>query len=540
MGTIKLNLCFVQESFQVGDLSTNVSKILDSIKQFADADVIITPEFSLCGYPPEDLVAYPEFILACKKALEQLQSELAKLNNENLHVIVSLPQLIKEEIFNTAVVLNLDKVVALHLKNNLPNYGVFDEKRYFAAGNDIATFKVKDNVIALAVCHDIWVNDYKDKLKKINPDLLIAVNASPFYLQVEKDRLVHTTKISKDICDVAYVNMCGAQDEHIFDGGSHYVQNGKAIFQLPQFTQVSSMVTNDYHKTSLSTIEQITKALILGIKSYVTNSSAKRVFVGVSGGIDSAVVLALAQQALGSENVTAVSLPSKITSQMSNDDAKQLADNLNIEYLLIEINDIFTTTLTNLENKLARKLNEVAFENLQSRIRSNILMALANDASGLVLTTGNKSEMATGYATLYGDMAGAFDVLKDINKQRVYELANYLNQETEVIPKRIIEREPTAELQENQFDSDSLPDYSILDKLLEEIVEDLNGPNKLLDKFKRDDILRFVDLLEASEFKRRQAPIGPTITKRAFGKSWRMPVSNKFSFKPYLDEEHNK
>ena len=537
LGTKSGNLAIrvAQVPFIVGDLDGNVERIVGLAKGSADVDMLVTPELSICGYPPEDLMAYEEFVMACSTAASKTAEKIAALNLERLHVTIGFPKLIDGKVCNVAQVINNGNVVASHIKNHLPNYGVFDEKRYFKPGSDIGQFTLKGNKIALAICHDIWVDGFAARIRKLGVDLLVVMNASPFYLGVQAEREAATTKISSAGCDVVYVNMVGAQDEHVFDGGSHYASHGKVAQRLPFCASQAELLSGEGEVCGLpGEIEQVEMALECCVRSYVDASLANSVFVGVSGGIDSAVVLCVAAKALGADKVAAVAMPSRYSSKISSDDAKRLADNLGVTFMEIPIESALKAILESLENSLGRSLAPVAVENIQSRIRGMFLMALANDAEGLVLTTGNKSEMSTGYATLYGDMAGAFDVLKDLSKKRVYELAAHINKNGEVIPERIIKRPPTAELRENQLDSDSLPEYDRLDAILVRVVENLQSPAEVAMELGADDTLLFTKLLEKSEFKRRQAPIGPTVTKRAFGKSWRMPVCNRFSFTRYI------
>lgn len=527
-------ICLAQLGSQVGDLDGNRARILAAAAAAGDADLLLTPEFGICGYPPEDLIAYPDFLAACASSLEELAAQLARQAKPGLHVVVGLPWREGAHNLNRAVVLNDGKVVAHHDKIFLPNHGVFDEKRHFRPGERIGCFELKGAKVALAICHDIWIDAFATRLEEEGADVLAVINASPFYLGVQEDRERHTLRLSEICPTVAYVNLVGAQDEHVYDGGSHVASAGKLVQRLADFEpEVAACSAAAGVAARLAEIEQVERALVVAVKAYCERARAAHVFVGVSGGIDSAVVLCVAAAALGASNVTAVLLPSQITSAMSCEDARELASNLGVACKEIPIKDAVACHLGLLAKTLGRDPAAVAVENLQSRIRGTLLMALANDAGGLVLTTGNKSEMATGYATLYGDMAGAFDVLKDLSKTRVYQLARHYNRATEVIPRRIIERPPTAELAEGQLDSDSLPDYELLDGILEDVVERLASPQKLAATGKAGaEVYRFVELLERSEFKRRQAPIGPNITRRAFGKSWRMPVSNEFSFLP--------
>ena len=536
-----IRVALAQMCCLVGDLTGNVRRLVTTAKAVsANTDLLLTPELCVCGYPPEDLLAYDDFIVACEKAVASTIKQVTDHAGPNFHMTLSFPKQLDGQLYNVVQVVNQGRVVAEHRKIHLPNYGVFDEKRYFAEGTELTTFKLQDCKVALAICHDIWAEDFLDRVKVAAPNLLAVVNASPFYLDMQQQRERITTRLSETGCAVAYVNHVGAQDEHIFDGGSHYAQAGTVVSRLPMFEESTAIVPDGMGVTALpDEISQIAQALTLGVKAYVDAADGRPVFVGVSGGIDSAVVLCVAVAALGSADVIAVLMPTPITASISIEDGMQLANNLGVKPLNLPITDIYTTNVDQLRSVLGREPSSVALENLQSRIRGTMLMALANDAGGLVLTTGNKNEMATGYATLYGDMAGAFDVLKDVSKQRVYALARHWNKGQEIIPARILSRPPTAELREGQLDSDSLPDYAKLDLMLERIVEGLENPKEVARDLGGPDTLRFTELLERNEFKRRQAPIGPTITHRAFGKGWRMPIANRFSFTEFNSDDQS-
>lgn len=532
-----LNVLVAQEPFPVGDLDGNADRIVGlAASSPGDTDLLLTPELCVCGYPPEDLVSYDEFVRACSVAAGEVRDRVAGLGRDRLHVSVGLPRFVGGRLCNVVQVVSRGKVVAEHAKNHLPNYGVFDEKRHFEPGTEIGTLEIRGKRVALAVCHDIWVEGFRERLRELSPDLVAVHNASPFYLGVQAEREALTSAMSSGGADVVYVNTVGAQDEHVYDGGSHLARGGDVAQRLPFLAEACESVGGGTMAELPGETEQVRRALETCVRSYVRAAGGSKAFVGVSGGIDSAVVLCVAAAALGRDRVTAVAMPSSISSPISLEDARKLASNLGAGFMEIGIGGALDAYLARLEGLLGREVAPVARENLQSRIRGTYLMALANDSGGLVLTTGNKSEMATGYATLYGDMAGAFDVLKDISKTRVYELAAHLNREGEVIPQRIIDRPPTAELRENQLDSDSLPEYGVLDGILRRVVEDLESPASVARDTSPGDTLLFTELLERSEFKRRQAPIGPTVTRRAFGKSWRMPVCNRFSFARHIGD----
>lgn len=515
-----------QLACRVGDLHGNCDRILTLAKGCDDA-FLVTPELSICGYPPEDLLAYPSFVHACTQAAADLAQQLKAVYAG--YVVIGLPRYLDGKLYNVVQVIHGGAIVVEYAKMHLPNYGVFDEQRYFTAGSEITSWEVDGKKYAVAICHDIWQPAFRTQVAQLELDFLLVSNASPFYLGVQAAREQHTTALATGPTTVAYVNMVGGQDEHVFDGGSHVACNGEVVRRCQPFVaDVISTTQPALAVTAMPEIEQIATALQVGLRDYVARAGGGPVFVGLSGGIDSAVVACIAVQALGANKVTGVLMPSRYTAAISVTDAQELATNLGVTHEVIDIEPAFTALHESLQEALGSQPDPVALENLQSRIRGNMLMTLANGAGGLVITTGNKSELATGYATLYGDMAGAFDLLKDLTKQRVYELARFINAKQEIIPVRIIERPPTAELRENQFDSDSLPSYEKLDAIIEAIIERLEEPQEVAKTFGYDNLKLFMRLLVRSEFKRRQAPIGPTITNRAFGKDWRMPVSNSY------------
>ena len=534
---LELKTALGQIACHVGDFDGNHERIMKAALA-TDADLLLLPELCVCGYPPEDLLAYDEFIAMCAWSARRTIKALAAQAPQALHVTLGFPKKDQGQLYNVIQVVHNGKVIAEHKKTHLPNYGVFDEKRYFQAGAKPGFFAVKKQRVALGICHDLWNEQFHDQIKQLSPQLVMIANASPFYLGVQAEREKLTTSLSdKANCDVAYVNRVGGQDEHVFDGGSHYVSNARVTYRAAQFTEQVAVVSPGRIAKQPNEIETIRQALTMGVKDYIAASACTSVFIGLSGGIDSAVVLCIAVEALGANNVKAVLMPSRYTAQMSNDDAIALTRNLDVEHTVIDIQPCIDMLVSAMQSVLTDNLADVALENLQSRMRGLILMGLANHAQGLVLTTSNKSELATGYSTLYGDTAGAFDVLKDVSKSRVYELAKNINQDQEIIPTRIIQRQPTAELREEQLDSDNLPSYAHIDGMLDAIVENLYSPKLASEKFGLADTMTFTKLLTQNEFKRRQVPIGPTLTKRAFGKNWRMPVANYFSFSYSLEDD---
>ncbi len=526
----KLAVALAQLPCRVGDLAGNVDRILNALKSCPpDIDILVTPELSLCGYPPEDLLGYSDFLVGCESAAADLRARAGRIA-PGAHIVFGLPARSGGALFNMLRVVCAGREVADARKIMLPNYGVFDEMRYFAPGEEPAVFEIKGERVGLAVCHDLWHSSFVKLLAERGPQLVCAANASPFYLDKQLEREQVVERAASGIgCDIAYVNFAGAQDEHVYDGGSHY-RAGELLLRMDD---EPGLATTQQPPPPLAQLrpgaQQLRRALAAGVRSYVAAGGGPVLF-GLSGGIDSAVTACVAVDAVGADKAVGVLMPSRHTAQISCEDARELAGNLGIRLLEIGIEPAFGALLDSLQEALGVELAGVAVENLQSRIRGMMLMALANHHRGMVLTTGNKSEMATGFATIYGDMAGAYAVLKDVSKLRVYALADEFNRAGSIIPERIIKRPPTAELRADQLDSDTLPSYSIIDELLAEIVEGLASPRELADRVGAGTVGDFMRRLRSSEFKRRQAPIGPTVTKRAFGKDWRMPVSNAYSF----------
>ena len=503
----------------------------------------------MSGYPPEDLLLSPEFIGECRKLIEELATEPWQTN-----VIVGAPWAENGRLFNSAVCFGPGIERSPHVvhKCELPNYGVFDEKRYFENGNEVGVLKIQGlPEIAVTICEDIWIraNNLRSSLAGDKVLFTINLSASPFHAGKRKERL----NILKDFIEetgsaLAYVNLIGGQDELVFDGGSIILDAaGDCVSESARFVEELLVADVDFEKSKdadgeidshLMEIEEIHRALVLGLRDYVRKNGFKKVVIGLSGGIDSAVVACLAVSALGKDAVTAVTMPSMFTSNDTLTDAGLIAKNLDIEFITIPIKKAYETLIDELSDSLGYSDGRepgIEAENLQARIRGNMLMALSNRHGLLVLTTGNKSETAVGYSTLYGDTAGGFAIIKDLPKIKVYELAAYINQcaSTALIPLATIDRPPTAELRPDQKDEDSLPPYEILDPILagyiennfsaREIAETTGAPIDLV-----AEIIRKVDL---SEYKRRQSPPGIKITPRAFGRDRRMPVTNRFRSK---------
>lgn len=533
-----MRIAIAQINVTVGALEQNSELIKSYIEKAKalGAGLVVFPELALTGYPPEDLLLKPGFIndnIACLK-------KLAK-SVKGISALVGFVDKKGSMLYNAAALISNSKVKYVYHKMLLPNYGVFDEKRYFDAG--LETPKViKDQGVpfGINICEDIWVDNGPAKaLSKAGAKLIITINASPYHISKikEREKLIQKQAV-KNKAYIIYCNLVGGQDEIVFDGYSMAVDpQGKLIARAEGFCE--SLITVDIDLTKaakhsdlapvMPEAKEVYSALQLGLKDYVLKNGFKDIVIGLSGGIDSAIVATLAADALGKEHVHCVFMPSKYSSADSREDAELLANNLGIDFRTIPIEELFSVYLKELSPLFKGVKQDITEENLQARIRGTLLMALSNKFGWLVLTTGNKSEMSTGYATLYGDMAGGFAVIKDVPKTLVYKISNYRNSLGAVIPARIITKEPTAELRPDQKDSDSLPVYETLDPILKAYVEDDKSLAQIVangfDKKTVNKVMRLVDL---SEYKRRQSPPGVKITPRAFGKDRRMPITNKY------------
>ena len=537
----KISIGIVQENPIVGDIEGNLQLAIDAIDKLAkqsSPDIFLFTEMFITGYPPEDLILRDDLLDASYEAVEKL----CEVKPESF-IVIGYPKKEGDSIFNCAGVLRNKSVITEYKKQELPNYEVFDEKRYFQSGKVPGIFEVNGLRVGLSVCEDIWHENVIKQLHEKKTDLILNINASPFHLDKIKERKVlisgHAINYSLPI---VYANQVGGQDELVFDGTSMAMDGeGQQILQLEKFKEDYKIVnfTSDQEGKLSSEkreeipedkeLEEVYKALVLGAKDYIQKNNFPGVLIGSSGGIDSALTAAIAADAIGPEKVRTFMLPFKFTSDMSVEDSEKLAVNLGIKHSVIPIGDIYESFADSLEDEFSGLEPDITEENLQSRCRGVILMALSNKSGELVLTTGNKSETAVGYSTLYGDTAGGFGVLKDVPKTLVYELSRYRNTISHVIPDRIIDRPPSAELAPDQQDSDSLPDYAILDKIIELYVEQDKSKVEIeesgIDKSMVDRVIRLIDL---SEYKRRQAPLGVKITSRGFGKDRRYPITNKF------------
>lgn len=538
-----IRLAQAQINSVVGDLSFNADKISSyiSMAQDAGADIVAFPEMAVTGYPPEDLLFKSHFI---QRNIDALNSVVRSV--KDIVAVVGFVDRRRNAIYNAAAIIHKRRILAIYHKMILPNYGVFDEMRYFKPGEEASVFDINNILFGVSICEDAWhARGPIARQVSRGARIILTINSSPYHIGKikERERIIQRNARDNRVF-ISYTNMVGGQDELIFDGRSMLVDRyGRIIARAKAFEEdmlISDIVLDPSRKRSaqvpagrvsplLKDTEEAYRALLLGLKDYVHKNDFKRVAIGLSGGIDSALVAALAVDALGRENVIGLFMPSRYSSQRSADDARALALNLGIRYEVVPIDSVFKIYLASLEKLFEARESNIAEENLQARIRGNILMALSNKFGWLILTTGNKSEMSTGYATLYGDMAGGFAVIKDVPKTLVYKLSLYRNSVSKVIPASVLTKEPTAELKPGQKDSDTLPIYAKLDPILKSYVEDDHDIKKIISSgFSGKDVLKVVEMVDRSEYKRRQSPPGIRITPKAFGKDRRMPITNKF------------
>ena len=569
-----MRLALAQIDTTVGDLEGNRERILTRLSEAkeAGADVVLFPELAVTAYPPEDLLLRPSFIRAAERSLAQIAREA-----RGIVAFVGTPHL-ERDLYNACAVCADGEVKAIYRKRFLPNYGVFDEHRYFAPGRDLLLLEHGDVLLGPTVCEDIWQpGPPATDLALAGAQLIVNISASPFHVGKERDReQMLQTRARDNVCFVAFVNAVGAQDELVFDGHSVVLDDeGEVLARAPGFEEALLVVDiepqeavgrrlRDVRRRSLESereavpevpvvhvgsphashtpvrasvapmlddLEQMRLALELGLRDYVEKNGFRDVVIGVSGGIDSAVTAAMACEALGSERVHCVSMPSRFSSKGTRDDARRLAESLEADYRELPIESIVESFRESLAPAFEGLEPDITEENLQARARGVLLMALSNKFGWLVVATGNKSELSVGYATLYGDMAGGFAVLKDVFKTDVFRLARYLNERAgrELIPQSIIERAPTAELRANQLDEDSLPPYSELDRVLEAYVElDQSREDMTSDGFDPEVVDRALAMIDRAEYKRRQAPPGVKLRPKAFGRDWRLPITNRW------------
>jgi NAD+ synthase (glutamine-hydrolysing) len=582
-----LRVALVQMNATVGDLKGNGDKIIAGVRRAVEigADVVAFPELAITGYPPEDLVLKPEFIADNLRELDRVAAEVGDIT-----AVVGFVDSDGTDIYDAAAVIQQGERIGVHHKVKLPNYSVFDEQRYFRAGEEWSVYTIRGVKVGITICEDIWYPTGPATFQATvgGAEVILSINASPYNCGKHRQRTnMVSTRATDTLAYFCYPNMVGGQDELLFEGASIVCDHRGEVVAQGQFFEEDFIVVDldadavysarlhdirhrqsDLPRENLEggmcttllaepitrelrpqtdhlcrvpgRLEEIYQALVLGTRDYVRKNGGNHVFIGLSGGIDSSLVAAIAVDALGASNVTGISMPSRYSSEGSKTDAARVAENLGIRCLTVPIEEAYSAYLQTLGTVFAGKEPDITEENLQARIRGNILMAMTNKFGGLVLTTGNKSEMAVGYSTLYGDLAGGFAVLKDVFKTVVFELVGWKNEsaEREVIPPSVIEKPPSAELRENQRDDDSLPPYPVLDEILKLYVEEDRSTTDIVALgFDAETVTRVVNLVEHSEYKRRQAPPGPKITTRNFGKDRRLPITNRYRDLPEVGEK---
>jgi len=553
-----LQICVAQLNFVVGDMPGNARQIIDAaqVAYAQGARLVVTPELSICGYAAEDLLLRPAFIDACDDALKMVARELAGL--KGLHVVVGHPEgggvrtrsVAVTRRHNRASVLCEGQVVCAYDKRELPNYQVFDERRYFTPGQGVGVFEVAGIRVGLLICEDAWFDEPARMARDAGAQVLAVLNASPFHVGKGPER---EQRMRERVADcglpLIYAHLVGGQDEVIFEGRSFALDaQGDVVARAEGFRQASLTVQAHAAKSGVqltaapealvplaSADAELWDALVLGVRDYLGKNGFKGAILGLSGGIDSALVLAIAVDAIGADRIHAVMMPSPYTADISWIDARDMVKRLGVRYDEIAIAPLFDGFRQALSAQFTGLKEDTTEENIQARIRGTLLMAMSNKTGAIVLTTGNKSEMATGYCTLYGDMAGGFAVIKDVVKTRVFDLARWRNLNdpygtgSQPIPERIITRPPSAELRPDQKDQDSLPAYEVLDAIIQRYMENDEGVEALMaDGFERADVEKVTRLIKLNEYKRRQAPVGIRVTHRSFGKDWRYPMTNKF------------
>ena len=556
---MKLRLAIAQINCTVGDLEGNCRKITGCVGKAADqgVDIIVFPELAITGYPPEDLLLKPKFIA---DNIDSLKNTARSVND--MICVIGFVNKTGPDLFNSAAVIRKSKIAGIYNKMLLPNYGVFDENRYFKAGSAPAVFRAGGLAFGVNICEDIWHKDGPIKAQAAaGAGLILNINSSPYHAgkMKEREELIKREAKSNGVF-IAYANLVGGQDELVFDGQSMIVgPSGKIICRARAFREdfivadlditpcrakrmkKAVVIAKEFEpkkKTPLLSkkevkplepVAEVYEALVLGLKDYVAKNGFNKVLIGLSGGIDSSLVATLAVDALGKDNVAGIYMPTRYSSEESGRDAGELAVNLGIKFITMSIDQMYSLFLMAFEKQFAGLGRDITEENIQARIRGNILMAFSNKFGWLVLTTGNKSEMSTGYATLYGDMAGGLAVIKDVPKTLVYKLAKYRNSLGKAIPDAVFTKEPTAELRPEQKDRDTLPAYEVLDPIIKAYVEEDKSPAEITAAgFDKETVTRVIRMVDRSEYKRRQSPPGIKITPKAFGKDRRMPITNKY------------
>ncbi|UTV98300.1 NAD+ synthase [Marinomonas rhizomae] len=537
-----LRIAMAQLDMLVGDITKNTQSVIDAANKARDeerADVVVFPELTLTGYPPEDLLL--------RSSLDQrIESALAKLLAEirDIYVVVGYPRRIDGELFNCAGVIYQGDLLVEYAKQKLPNFLVFDDKRYFSEGREAGLVDIKGVTVGLSICEDIWHPEPIAQAKAAGAELILNLNASPYHIEKmgEREELLHQ-RATESTLPIVYVNYMGAQDELVYEGGSFVVNaKGEKIMQAPWFEAglfCIDMIVDESQPNKVEPVAgviaqtldveaSVYQAMVLGLRDYITKNRFKGIVLGLSGGIDSALSLAVAVDAIGADRVQAIMMPYTYTSSISLHDAEEEANLLGVKYSVLPIESMVSAFTDVLAPEFEGYAKDTTEENLQARTRGVTLMAISNKKGYMVLTTGNKSEMAVGYATLYGDMVGGYSVLKDVFKTLVFKLCRYRNTLGYVIPERVITRPPSAELAPDQKDEDSLPSYDILDEILRMYIEEDQSADAILatKKFDRDTVYRVLRLVDVNEYKRRQAPTGVRITARGFGRDRRYPITN--------------
>ena len=538
----KVKVALAQVDMVVGDVPGNTARILDYAARARDeqhADLVVFPELAVCGYPPEDLLFHAGLRKRAENAVVEIRDRV-----RGIAVLVGFPEYVDDRIYNSCAVFADGRLLAGYRKRILPNYRVFDEERYFKAGREAAVFRLNGIAIGLAICEDVWQPAPLADARSAGAECIIAINGSPYELESQQKREdVVRKRVAETAIPVVYLNTVGGQDELVFDGGSFVMDaDGDVTFRAPPFEEGLHPVMllggaggiepeAGRRCDHLPKEESVYGALITGTRDYVRKHGFPGVIIGLSGGVDSALVLAIACDAIGREKVRAVMMPFRYTSNMSQEDAQKQAKLLGVRYDVIPIAPIYDGIVKQLAPIFEGEAQDATEENIQARCRGLLLMAISNKTGRMLLTTGNKSEISVGYATLYGDMAGGFAPIKDCSKTLVYRLANYRNTLGDAIPARIITRPPSAELRPGQRDSDSLPPYDVLDPILEFFIEqDLSVEEITQRGFDRETVTRVLEMVKRNEYKRRQAPPGVRISSRAFGRDWRYPITSGYLF----------
>ena len=535
-----MKIAIAQVNLMLGDLAGNVDRLIAEANRARDAgaSLIVTPELALCGYPPEDLLFRNDFRVACAEALARLCAGVEGIAMVVGHPhVVTTPEDERGRLFNAASLIRNGRIVHSYLKQRLPNYQVFDEKRYFETGHKPFVFELEGHKIGVLICEDVWFPQPVAATVKAGAEIIVVPNASPYDMQKLETRYdVVRSRVAETCVPLLYAHWTGGQDELVFDGASFGINaDGSVGYQEKSFEEalgvvefVDGAIRGPVHPT-LPRVENVYRALVVALRDYVNKNGFPGVLLGLSGGVDSALTLAIVVDALGAARVRAVMMPSAYTAQISLDDSREMAAIHGITYEEIAITPVFAAFKTALSDAFAGRAEDTAEENIQARVRGTMLMGLSNKFGAMVVTTGNKSEMAVGYSTLYGDMAGGYAILKDVSKTLVYELCHWRNTQSRVIPERVITRPPSAELRPDQKDQDSLPDYAILDQIVEMYMEQDRAPSEIVATgFLQADVDRVTKLLKINEYKRRQSPVGAKITRRGFGKDWRYPITSKY------------